>query len=354
MAFGKIGLHVLRNGVKPADLATAPCVCLVDCSAEYIHQVRAANPAAWIVVRWVYQGDQNAALREPEKAADTWWAERKGEILATMGPRTVYQGLNEIGSGVSDLYVRYEARRAGHLWGVGAGLGLGAWSVGEPDYHVWPAFWRVLQGMGAGDAILLHEYWADPSDLDKRWYTARWTDERVWPMVRGHNIIVTECGRDAIWENGRKRGQPGWRKTITADGFLMEVWRYEALLKMTPDVIGGCLFTGGVLGEWRDFDANQLWPRIVAAQEGAEEMDVETVLWESVRQHLIPLNPGAALEKAAAARGLLPASDEVRAQIGAEHWVAQAFRSPTARGTLYLARCREGRWGDIEWSEGRN
>ena len=270
-AFDKIGLHVIAGGIPAEKLATAPVLCLVDCSVEYINEVRAANPTAWIVVRWVYQGDQNAALRDPEKAADAWWAERQAAIMATKGPRTVYQGMNEIGSGISDLYVRYEERRAGHLWGVGAGFGLGAWSVGEPDYPVWPRFWRVLQGMGAGDALLLHEYWADASDLGKRWYTARWTDERVWPMVRGRNIIVTECGRDKIGA----RGQPGWRLTINAETFLMEVARYNELLNQTPDVKGGCLFTGGVLGEWRDFDANQLWPRIVATQERGEPVTVE-------------------------------------------------------------------------------
>jgi hypothetical protein len=64
VSFGKVGLHVLRGGVKPDALKTSPVLCLVDCSVEYIQEVRAAAPNAWIVVRWVHQGEQNAALRE--------------------------------------------------------------------------------------------------------------------------------------------------------------------------------------------------------------------------------------------------------------------------------------------------
>ena len=137
---------------------------------------------------------------------------------------------------------------------------------------------------------------------------------------------------------------------------LMETARYNDLLGASPDVLGACVFTGGVLGEWKDFDANQLWPRIVAGHKAQEPdpPDVDRLVWEAVRQHIIPLNPNAALERAAAARGLLPASDEVRLQVGAEHLVAQGFRSPTERGKVYTAYCREGQWGDIVWTERDN
>lgn len=354
VSFSKIGLHVIANGVKAEALATAPVLCLVDCSTEYIQEVRQHNPTAWIVVRWVFRGDQGAALREPEKAAEAWFAEHKAAILATCGPRTVYQGLNEIGSGVSDLYLRYETMRATLLWEHGVGFGLGAWSVGEPDWYVWPMFAPLIARMGAGDAILLHEYIADASDLEKRWYTARWTDERVAPMVAGHHLIITEWGRDVLIENNVRRGQAGWRGAVHADTMLMETARYNDLLCQSPEVIGACVFTGGVLGEWGAFDANVLWPRIVAGHKEGAAMDVGRLVWEAVRQHLIPLNPDAALERAAAARGLLPASDEVRLQVGAEHLVAQGFRSPTERGKIKVAYCREGQWGAIAWMERDN
>ena len=274
MAFGKIGLHVLRNGVKPADLATAPVLCLVDCSTEYINEVRAANPGAWIVVRWVVP-NQDAYLKDPEAGARRWFAEHEADIRATMGPCTVYQGLNEIGDKQAGLYARFEHERAGLLWGISAGLGLGSWSVGCPDWHVWGMFGDTLDRMDADDAVLIHEYWADPGDFGRPWYVGRWKDERVQAHIAGLPVIVTEIGRDAIWEANFRRGQPGWRRTIGADAFLMEVARYNALLESDPDVIGGCLFTGGVLGEWKDFDANQLWPRIAATQEREEPVTVE-------------------------------------------------------------------------------
>ena len=95
-----------------------------------------------------------------------------------------------------------------------------------------------------------------------------------------------------------------------------------------------------------------LLDQIAKMQEKA--LDVEQLVFEAVRQHLIPLNPDAALERAASARGLLPASDEVRLPVGAERLVAQGFRSPVERGKIKVAYCREGQWGAIEWMERDN
>lgn len=269
-AFDRIGLHVIRGGVQPAALATAPVLCLVDCDTAYIREVRAANPGAWIVVRWVAE-DQDSYLTDPEAGARRWFREHEADIRATMGPRIVYQGLNEIGNAQAEAFARFEHIRAGLLWGIAAGLGLGAWSVGCPDYPLWALFRLTLQGMDANDAVLIHEYWADPGDFERPWYIGRWKDERVQAHVAGHNIIVTEIGRDRV----DFRGAAGWHNTVNAEAFLTEVARYNAVLESDPDVIGACGFTGGVLGEWRDFEWNSLWPRIAATQERGEPVTVE-------------------------------------------------------------------------------
>ena len=158
-------------------------------------------------------------------------------------------------------------------------------------------------------------------------------------LPRTKPLWITECGAP----NKHHMDQPGM-----SNGILTWLRALKNVEGVAFWILGNNPHWGGEMwaGRWSLLD------EMAKMQEA--DVDVEPVLWEAVRQHLLPLNPDAALEKAAAARGLLPASDEVRAQIGAEHWVAQAFRSPTARGVLYLARCREGRWGDIEWSEGRN
>ena len=79
--------------------------------------------------------------------------------------------------------------------------------------------------------------------------------------------------------------------------------------------------------------------------------EVEAEVWDAIQQHIIPLNPDAALEKAAAARGFLPASDEVRDVPGI---VAQAFRDAKDRTKQHIAYCLEGHWDDVRWIEGTN
>lgn len=87
------------------------------------------------------------------------------------------------------------------------------------------------------------------------------------------------------------------------------------------------------------------------AQKQGEEMNLDQLAEEAVRQHLISMNPLAALEKAGRARGMAPASKETRFQAGAVHYAAQAFSRPDAPYTLHIARCEIGRWDRIEWAE---
>ena len=82
------------------------------------------------------------------------------------------------------------------------------------------------------------------------------------------------------------------------------------------------------------------------------DAELERILGDELQAHIVPLNPDAALEKAAARRGLLPASDEVRQSVGGTVWVAQAFRKAAdAKTTQHLVRTREGEWaeGDMRW-----
>ena len=270
-AFSEIGEHIIRGGVKPALLATAPVITLVDCDTAYIREVCAVNPNAWKVVRWVYRESQEDALEEPDAAAQRWFNQRRAEIEAVKGPRVVFQGMNEISCSCKDAkataqtiaYAKYEYRRMKFLHGIGAGFGLGSWSVGEPDYPAWAYFAMIMTEMTRErDAVLLHEYWPDRKGLEERWYTARWTDDLVWRWIKGQNIIVTECGRDRV--DGR--GKPGWRLTVNAETYMSEIARYNELCEETPAVLGACLFTGGMLGEWANFEVNSLWPRIAAMQ----------------------------------------------------------------------------------------
>ena len=82
------------------------------------------------------------------------------------------------------------------------------------------------------------------------------------------------------------------------------------------------------------------------AQQPPPVVDVEQAIGDALQRHIIPLNPQAALERAGAARGLLPASDEVRDVAG---YVAQAFRRAGEEQTQHIAYCVEGDWGNVKW-----
>ena len=87
------------------------------------------------------------------------------------------------------------------------------------------------------------------------------------------------------------------------------------------------------------------------------DAELERILGDELQAHIVPLNPDAALEKVAARRGLLPASDEVRQAIGGAVWVTQAFRKAAdALTTQHLVRTRDGEWaeGDMRWWTRRN
>ena len=73
----------------------------------------------------------------------------------------------------------------------------------------------------------------------------------------------------------------------------------------------------------------------------------DAALGDMMQSRVIPLNPDAALLKAAVARGigLLPASDEKI--IGDQ--VVQVFRTDQDRGKQYVAACRIGDWGNVRW-----
>ena len=81
---------------------------------------------------------------------------------------------------------------------------------------------------------------------------------------------------------------------------------------------------------------------------------VEQVLGDEVQRHIIPLNPNAALEKAAMTRGLLSASDELRREVNGVVYVYQAFRHPGKREWQYIGYCKDGDWGGVQFFERKN
>ena len=93
-----------------------------------------------------------------------------------------------------------------------------------------------------------------------------------------------------------------------------------------------------------------VWP----ATPVPEVPDVSEWIGAAMQEFIIPLNAQAALEKAGASKGYLPASDEQRLVKGGVTYIAQMFRSSTDLGKQHGAYCVEGDWWDIHWFERDN
>jgi len=118
----------------------------------------------------------------------------------------------------------------------------------------------MLNAMRSGDWLGLHEYWSSRNDLTNPWHVGRW---RLVPELASVPIIVTECGRDVV----EGQGAAGWKQTASADEFLGDLRQYNALLMQHDNVLGACVFTGGrIYDDWRNFDVNSIWERVVMEQ----------------------------------------------------------------------------------------
>lgn len=143
---------------------------------------------------------------------------------------------------------------------------------------------------------------------------------------------------------------------MTEERFLLQAQGYEeAIVAQVPEVQMLAMFGLLPYPSWKTFSITTDMVKWVVAREGYEEIeepvDVEAAIVAAIQAHIIPLNPDAALEKAGAALGLLPASDEVRDVAG---YVAQAFRKAGDEGTQHIAYCADGDWGNVKWLDHAN
>jgi hypothetical protein len=83
-------------------------------------------------------------------------------------------------------------------------------------------------------------------------------------------------------------------------------------------------------------------------QPPAPVVNVTQVIGDEMQAHIIPLNPAAALERALAGIGALPASAEFDVTVDGVTYRAQAGRKATERDKQYCAYCKVGDWGNVQ------
>lgn len=254
-----IGLHIIGGTNLPLTKGNAKprVVKLLDCSAAYYRQVRAAvGNDCLIVVRWY---DANQPLGAPYENATGWFAKHRADIDAMKSPTTAFEGYNEVADSNAAAYAEVEYWRGKLLHGDDANCVYLNSSVGTPREDIWPLHQRWLNDMRKGDYVGVHEYASDTADVDNRWHCGRWT---LIPQLAGKDIVVTEWGFDYLEDT--KRGKPGWQLSTTADDFFNANVKYAALLRKYPNVRGAVIFqVGSSDPRWSPFDPTPIWPRIL-------------------------------------------------------------------------------------------
>ncbi len=263
------------------------------------------------------------------------------------------------------------------------GLGLRPWvmnwSSGTPrieDVGYWVPAIRAARAAGGGLSAhhynaphLLNDPFGEWPQYGDMWYSRRFefNIDALYAagLERGAGwYLISECGIDGNgikWDTdpafAGKRKRLGWRNwgdwLVNWTTYRAELETYAQYVQARPEILAVELFVTHPRAEWASFnyDVEQLawmaarWAGYVA-QQPPPVVDVEQAIGDALQRHIIPLNPQAALERAGAARGLLPASDEVRDVAG---YVAQAFRRAGEEQTQHIAYCVEGDWGNVKW-----
>jgi N-acetyl-anhydromuramyl-L-alanine amidase AmpD len=259
----KIWAHII--GGWAGHLGKPRGVKLVNPSAEYVRQVRAAiGPQALIIVRFeTWRTPLNKGV--PENSALDWWNTHRAAIAAmTDGGRdrqVAFEGRNEVPDDLAEWYVWEEVARLRLLRQNNCRGCAGNFSVGCPDLPLWTRWYAPLvEAVRDGWHVLgLHEYWIDTGDISNTWHCARWS---MVPALADVPIVVTECGRDVV----EGRGQPGWQRTCDRTQYLVDLELYASVLDRYHNVLGATVFTVGQLADpqWRAFDAAPVWPSVVA------------------------------------------------------------------------------------------
>lgn len=257
---------------------------------------------------------------------------------------------------------RYYVGRGCRYWALSLGVG---WMPNIADIVRFKDLLAYCAANGGGLAV--HEYGC-PSVLDGNGYWTmriRKTLDALYAAGVAQNsipVIITEAGitwallgeADTGWNS-----HPGWvypAQYGLPEGIMTRerIWRQmlayeERIMAEVPEVQMINWFTTLPFGDWITFDVNTEmvgWVCGLYTEVVEPPADLEQIIGDAIQQHIIPLNPNAALERAGMALGLLPASDEVR---DVEGYVAQAFRKPGEEGWQEIAYCADGDWGNINW-----
>lgn len=380
-----LALHLQRNaelGSEPTETIRAsniPRFKAMDVDA-WGHPPNVMFPGKEITVRLHFGGSdgdkrEHELMRQGAAGAREYIRLMQARIdKCIAGGIRHFEGPNEIHPNDSDNpwdvflafqweLARYYVGRGCHYWALSLGVG---WFPNIADIVRFKHLLLYCAEHGGGLAV--HEYGC-PSVLDGGgWWTMRIrkTLDALYDagVPRGAiPVKITEAGitwalrgdadtgynSHSGWVYPAENGLPAG--IMTRERVFRQMLAYEArLLAEVPEVIEVDWFTTLPFDDWITFDVNTTMVGWVCAlyddYTPEPPADIQQAIGDAIQAHIIPLNPNAALEKAGAALGLLPASDEVRDVSG---YVAQAFREPGQEQWQFIGYCKDGDWGNVTW-----
>lgn len=263
------------------------------------------------------------------------------------------------------------------------------WSVGRPDYGLaeyWVESIKVTIQTGGGMSqhlygapdVIGNKHYPDKYyslrviDTIRELYDAGLTPQDRWVIIGEYGIDggIIEWGKPPFDQSVRRRGWRDWSDwvyvTDNGNRIMDEAFYWERLsagddaLASLAEVRWAFGFIAHPRPDWADFTLTQYILDHMAAKHNAvvqlppiDDNDTGKLIAEIGQDHVLALNPGAALYKAAKAKdqSLTVASDEFYPLDGI---VAQIFRTPDNDNVQYVAWCRIPEWDNVKWVERTN
>lgn len=195
-------------------------------------------------------------------------------VIASIGgfrrPGLYLETLNEekqnLGEGLeqSVLFHRqfsHVAHEEGYLVaGFGCSTGNPKGYPGNPEKLPDSITYLLNEGWGDVDALGLGEYWGGGGMPGTGWNCMRCVLLDKWTNGDHPAIYIRECGRDAIGNPlGDYAATPGWKtQGISAEAFMDEWTRLNALWEPHDWLLGGCAYAAGTDQKWDAFSVDHL------------------------------------------------------------------------------------------------
>jgi len=292
---------------------------------------------------WLHEPDREMVYRGAP-GADEWWAAACPRMQDAWWINH-WEGPNEPNIDSPErawAFVQFEQRRLELLHDSGRVGVSGCFSTGQPDLGLWPILGNVKY-----DYLALHEYGMGRMVWDGV-HLGRYENVIVALGQAGHDtpkIMITETGVD-------RAGNPetdGWRyQGLSEQDYLAQLIASDYGWQRDPEIVCAAPFAWETDG-WPGFHIDYQMSARITAYMQSMNYTPRRVIGDEAQKHIIPLNPDAAFERAAAPLGRLPASREFDVEVNGILYRAQAYREPNEREWQWIAYCTVGDWGNVRW-----